>query len=373
MADIGPILIVNLAKRYGGAVVRVIEIANALHGRIPYAVATLTDSPLHKRLVEEHLIALPLSFNKGDPRLLLALFRTIRKNGYQIVDAHNTQSQLWAHLSAWLAKVPVKISTVHSSYRDTYKGMKGWLHELVLKMNARLGCKFIAVSESVSEYLQRIGIQRNIISLIHNGIKLEEDNQTHNLTIRESIGWSKDTYVVIAVGRLEPEKGHKYLIDAISHVVKDRPKVRCLIVGEGREKEKLDSQIKKLKLDKIVCLAGFRSDIRSLLKVSNLFCMPSLSEGLPFALLEACACRLPLLVTKVGGMARLLTNDKNAVLVPPQNSESLAKGLIYLMDNPETSTVLGNAAYALVRDTLSNEQMITKTLAVYNKNITIIN
>ncbi len=113
----GPVLIVNLARRYGGTAVRVFEIARAIHGRIPYTVATLSGSPLQERLVDAHLNVLSLPFSRGNPRLLLALFRAIRKHGYAVVDAHNTQSQLWGILAARLANVPVMIATVHSSYR----------------------------------------------------------------------------------------------------------------------------------------------------------------------------------------------------------------------------------------------------------------
>lgn len=365
-----PVLIVNLSKRYGGADVRVLNIANALHERIPYAVVTLKDFPLHQRLVNDNLISLPLGLSRSDPRLLRSILQVIKRKGYKVVDAHNSQSQFWGIWAAKLAEVPVKISTVHSSYRRENRGIKGWLYEQILKLNKRWGCHFIAVSESVYEYLIEIGINKNNISLIYNSIKLPERiSEGRDLSLRESLGWGKDTFVVIVVGRLEPVKGHRYLIDALSQVIKMKPQIRCLIVGEGRSRRNLELQVKELNLDSIVHFSGFQQNVWRLLNGSDAFCMPSLSEGLPYALLEAGASRLPLLVTEVGEMAKLLTDGENALMVPPKDSVALGKGLMRLIDSPEVCMILGNAAFELVKDKLSLEKMITGTLEVYNKKV----
>lgn len=363
---IGPALIVNLSMRYGGADVRVFELAKALHGRIPYAVATLNDSPIHHRLVNAGLVSLPLTFSRGDPRLLAALISIIRKRSFRVVDAHNSQSQFWGILAAYFTGLPVRVVTVHSSYRSENIGLKGWLYEQVLKLNARLNSHFVAVSQSVYDYLVEINIRKENISLIYNSIKLPEGRPgLKNFSLRESFGWDKDVCVVIAVGRLEPVKGHRFLIDAISQVISLRPNVRCLIVGEGRARESLEDQVKNLGLMNHVRLAGFRSDIPELLNMSNIFCMPSLSEGLPYAVLEASAVRLPMIVSEVGEMARLLKHGENALLVQPGDSGLLAKSLFRLIDLPEDAARLGNAAYNMVREKLSMEQMITKTMEVY--------
>lgn len=367
--NVEPALIVNLSKRYSGADVRVINMAMAFHGRLPYSVIVLKDSPLHQRLTEANLNVLPFSFSRGDPRVLFSLIKAIRKNGYKIIDAHNSQSQFWGIWAAKLAEVPVKISTVHSSYRSENIGVKGWLYEKILKLNNKWGCHFIAVSESVYEYLIEIGINRDNITLIYNSIKMpEKTSEGRDLSIRESIGWGRDTFVVIVLGRLEPVKGHRYLIDALSQVVKVKPQIRCLIVGEGRSRKELELQVKELNLESIVHFTGFQQNVWRLLNGSDAFCMPSLSEGLPYALLEAGASRLPLLVTEVGEMSKILTHEKNALLLPPKESEALAKGLIRLIDFPEECAELGNASLELVREKYSLESMVKKTIEVYNMN-----
>lgn len=365
----GPVLIVNLSKRYGGAEVRVIDMAAAFHGRLLYSVAALKDSPLHKRLKEANLNVLPISFSRSDPRVLFQVIKAIRKNGFKVIDTHNSQSQFWGILAAYLTGIPVRVTTVHSSYRSENIGLKGRLYEQVLKLNARLKSHFIAVSQSVYDYLADIGVGRDNISLIYNSIKLPEAPlKPRYLALRESIGWDKDACVVIAVGRLEPVKGIRFLIDALDQVVRVRPNVRCLIVGEGRARQSLEDQVKNLDLVNYVRFAGFRRDIPELLSASDIFCMPSLSEGLPYAMLEASAASLPLLVSEVGEMARLLTHGDNALLVPPGDSGALSRGLLELIDNPDKSATLGMSAYNLVKSKLSMEQLIVKTLEVYTVN-----
>jgi glycosyltransferase involved in cell wall biosynthesis len=363
-----PVLIIDLAKRYGGAEVRVLDTAKALHGRHPYAVATLVGSPLHQRLEAAKLVSLPVPFSRGDPRLFFFIRRAIRQEGYGVLDAHNVQSQFWGHLAATLAGAITKVSTVHSAYKlEHNNSLKGRMYELVLRLNARLGVQFIAVSEMVYNYLQDIGIPPERISLIHNSIHLPKySSPNRNHPLLKSLRWEEDVYIVIVVARLEPVKGHTFLIEALSQVVRERPQLRCLIVGEGRTRNALDTQIKSANLHNQVRLAGFRDDIPALLGASDAFCLPSLSEGLPYALLEACAHRLPLLVTKVGGMAELLTHKHTAFLVPPSDPASLAEGLCWLIDHPQEAAAMGQTAFEWLQQHFNPDEMIAKTLAVYH-------
>lgn len=364
-----PVLIIDLAKRYGGAEVRVLDTAKLLHGHYPYAVATLVGSPLHQRLQKAGLTALPLPFARSDPRLLLFLLDAIRRNGYKIVDAHNVQSQFWGHLAAMLTDAS-KVSTIHSAYKLEHNGsLKGRLYEQVLRLNNGLGSRFVAVSEAVYSYLQNTGIPPDRISLIHNSIDLPSSaarKQDHPLL--ESLGWDRGAFVVIVVARLEPVKGHTFLIEAVSRIRAHYPQLRVLLVGEGRTRAALETQLKQTNLQEYIHLAGFRDDIPALLNASDAFCLPSLSEGLPYALLEACAHRLPVLVTEVGGMAELLSHQHSGYLIPPANPEALAEGLSWLIDHPQEAAAMEQAAFDTIQRQFSQDEMINKTLDVYYEN-----
>ncbi len=365
--ELHPALIIDLAKRYGGTEVRVLAIAKGLHGRYPYAVATLAGSPLHQRLEAAKLVALPVPFSRSDPRLIFFLARSIRQARYGVLDAHNVQSQFWGHLAAMLNRATKRVSTVHSAYKLEHHGSaKGWLYEQVLRLNGWWGVQFVVVSEAVYAYLQGIGIPPDRISLIHNSIEFPAQSLVRrDLSFRKSLGWAEDTYVVAVVARLEPVKGHHFLIEALSRSAIERPQLRCLIVGDGRTRAALEAQVEQSKLRDRVHFTGFRDDIPTLLNASDALCLPSLSEGLPYSLLEACAYRLPLLVTQVGGMAALLSHCQTAYLVPPSDPNALVEGLGWLIDHPKEAEAMGQAGYDLVYQKFNLDEMIAKTLAVY--------
>ncbi|WP_454142309.1 glycosyltransferase [Methylocaldum sp. MU1018] len=364
-------MIVDLAKFYGGVDVRVTALARRLHGEHPYAVATLKDSMLHRRLESSELVFLPVPFSRGDPRILLYLYRLIRKGGYKVVDAHNPQSQFWGGLAAICAGARRKISTVHSAYGPEYgHTLKGRLYELVLHFNYWLGSHFIAVSESVYEYLGELGIPATRISLIHNAIEyIDEPLPRRNAPFFKTLGWDSEAFVLTVVGRLESVKGHGFLFDALGRIAKARPQLRCLVVGDGGLRAEYEERVKRAGLGHVVHFAGFRNDISDLLSGSDAFCLPSLSEGLPYAVLEACNHRLPLLLSEVGGLAKLFEHGATAFFVPPADAGALEAGICWLMDHPADRAALGEAAFRLVKQKSAAGDMCAKTLEIYRSGI----
>ena len=361
------VLLIALAQRYGGAEVRVFDLARAFDGRLPYAVVTIEGSVLDQRLQQAGLQRRPMRLKRGDPRLTRRIKQIIEREGFRVVDAHNPQSQLWGLLAAQWARTPVCVSTVHLAYgraqSDSYRGK---VYEQVLRLNKRWGCRFITVSQSIQSYLHELGVAE--VALIDNTVDLAAlADHEPDWRWREVLGWGRDTLVVTAVGRLEPQKGHPYLIEAMRLAVQKRPNLRCLIVGEGVLRPELTQQIAAANLPEIVHLAGFRHDVPAILGASDLFCLSSLAEGLPYALLEAIAHRLPLLVTAVDGMAELLTDQETACLVPPANPQALADGLVWLADHPEARERLATVVYQLVQARFDPARMIRETLAIYEK------
>lgn len=363
------VLIVDLAKHFGGADVRVLELARSLHGRCRYAVATLAGSPLQQRLEEEHLAVLPVPFSRGDLRTLIYLWHMLRLHRFTVLDAHNPQSQFWGLLAARLSGKTTLVATVHSSYRAEHRtSPKGWAYEGVLRLNTLWGARFIAVSESVYAYLQGLGIADHRVRLIHNSLRAPQHTSTGRAhPLLQSLGWDNSVYILVTVARLEPVKGHTYLIEALRQVIPQQPHIRCLIVGDGRARPELEQQVDVSGLQDYIHFAGFRTDVAALLSASNAFCLASLTEGLPFALLEACMHRLPLLVTQVGGMAELLVHKETAFLVPSADSGALAEGLCWLVEHSHEATAMGQQAWMWCQQRFSPEKMIKETLEVYQQ------
>jgi glycosyltransferase involved in cell wall biosynthesis len=362
------ILIVDLARYYGGGEVRVINLAQALHDAgLDYAVVTLPDSPVRQRLESRKLnVIAPAPFKRGDPRMLLFLLRAIKREKFTVVDGHNVQSSLWGNSAGRLAGVTC-VATVHSNYRLEHDNSnKGRFYEWVLRFNRLLGVRFIAVSEAVNDYLKSLGVPQARVTLIHNALKQPEPSpEGRNLPLFQSLGWTHEHTVLIHVARVEPVKGHTYLIEALSRIKADYPKLRCLFVGDGRTRPELEQQAERQQVGDIVHFAGFRDDVPDLLGASDIFCLPSLSEALPYALLEACAVGLPPLVSQVGGMAEVLDHLNTAWLAEPGDVDNLTQGLRWLLDHPAEAQAMGRRAQRWSQETFSPQRMIEQTLTVY--------
>jgi glycosyltransferase involved in cell wall biosynthesis len=367
MSGKNAVLIVNLSKSFGGVDVRVFDMAQWMHGRYPYTVAVLAGSHLHQRLVDAGLNVLALRGPRSNPRLLFSLLKAIRSGEYTVVDAHNPQSQFWGLLAATLCRVPGRVSSVHTAYGITPGGLKGWFYTQVLRLNALWGCTYMTVSRSIEAYLQSLGVPRSRIALIYNGIQLEANPVSNRAAVRQAFGWDDSTFVVSVVGRLERQKGHDFILEALPQVVQTHPQLHLLIVGDGRLRDTLEQQAQSLGVMDHVTFTGFREDIHDLLSASDAFCLPSRAEGLPFALLEASTHGLPLLLSDVDGMGELFTHLDTAYLFPPGDIPALAEGLQWLMNQPLEAIATGERAHAFVQSRLSPKTMIAETVALYER------
>lgn len=363
-----PILLVDLAKGYGGVETRVIEMARGLHGKRDYAVAVLDQSPVHQRLVDEGLNVETIHHKKRDPRNLFALLNIIRKGGYQVVDAHNDQSCFWGLGAAWLANVPVKISSVQLPCRLTPGGIRGRLQEWILVLNRMWGCRFMVVNENLVEYVKGLGVAEHNIALIYNTITFEaEVDLTPKLNLRQEIGWPDDTVIFANIARLVPQKAQDILLRSVAQAVKKEPRIRCVFVGQGKLEKKLKALTHELGITDYVSFLGFRNDIPEILKSIDVFCLPSRSEGLPLALLEANAYQKPVLVSDIDGMGELYTHMETAYLVPADEIEPLVDGLIWHVEELDSARQIGKQAYAYVQRRLSPKVMIDQTLDFYEE------
>lgn len=367
------ILMVDLAKSYGGAEVRVIETARILQEDSTCAVAVIANSPMHKKLLARQVKVFALPYKRFDPRLVFAISALVKEHGIQVVDTHNPQSNLWGMIAANLSKHAALVTTVHSSEGNNVPTSKTKFYDFILRINHWKGANFIAVSQSVYDYLVKLGISENKITLIKNGLTPPSDSSQNEIVsdaIRKQFGWSSNHFVVAIVGRLEPVKGHRYLLHALPSLVSKHTHLRCLFVGAGREMPNLIKLSHDLGLTNYVQFAGFQEDVGRILKESDAFCMPSLSEGLPFALLEACMHKVPVLATSVGGIKEILESDKSAILVPSMDVEALASGLDRLIKNQGQAKIMAQHAYRVVTDQYSLDETVKATLAVYD---TVVN
>lgn len=215
------------------------------------------------------------------------------------------------------------------------------------------------------------GVRRDRIFVVHNSVETDIRYSHAKLSEETRQLWnvSRDEHMVLSVGRLSPEKGHNYLIDAVSTIVStsSQLKLKVLIAGSGPSERKLKEQINKKGLQGRVELLGQCSDIKALFSIADLFVLPSLSEGSPNVLLESMAARVPILATKVGGVPELVKDGESAILVLPADSESLKKAIIELLMNRSRAIQLASVAFENARLIFSTSKRDEHLLSIYDR------
>jgi len=146
--------------------------------------------------------------------------------------------------------------------------------------------------------------------------------------------------------------------------------IKLLVLGEGKDKNKLEVQIRDFNLEKNIFLLGRKENVSDHLNASDVFVMPSLWEGLPLALLEAMICGLPVVATNVGGVPEVITDGKNGFLVEPKNSLILAKKIEYLLNlEPERRKKMGLEGKKIVEEKFSLEKMVKNYENLYEESL----
>jgi N-acetyl-alpha-D-glucosaminyl L-malate synthase BshA len=193
----------------------------------------------------------------------------------------------------------------------------------------------IALTEDMKQKMNKI-YKRNII-VIPNGLDIRKFSNWSKDKIRAQMNITNDEKIIIFVGRLHSVKGVEYLVEAMKYITQKNEKARLIIVGDGPEREKLETLVKKLDINRNVLFIGRISneDIPKYMIMSDVLVLPSLQEGFPNTLLEAMASGLPIIATNVGGIPEIIKNGENGFLVEPKNSEAIAEKVLCFLENNE--------------------------------------
>jgi glycosyltransferase involved in cell wall biosynthesis len=224
---------------------------------------------------------------------------------------------------------------------------------------------FVAASNAINGILVGDGIDPGRVVTVYEGIELHRVQAEPAANIHAELWLPTHAPIVGAVAALTQEKGHKYLIDAASFVVREVPDARFVILGEGELRSSLERQIKESHLDKHVFLPGFRADILSFIKSFDVFVMSSLFEGLGTSLLDAMALSKPTVASDTGGIPEVVSHGETGLLVPPRDAKALAAAITKLLKDPDRRERMGRAGLERVKRLFTAEQMVEKTLGVY--------
>jgi glycosyltransferase involved in cell wall biosynthesis len=264
--------------------------------------------------------------------------------------------QAWGmhRLGAWLAR---------RLARPYVLGIHGYLPpQARIHFDRRWGRRIVAVSQSVkSELLSRMSLPPEIVSVIHAGVDVPPSPSTPPILAPDRLP------VVGTAGPLEAVKGHVFFLGAAQRVAAVRPETEFLIAGAGPEEDNLRRVARELGLNRNLTFASNLYDFSAALAAMDIFCLPSLRQGLGTIMLEAMALGRPVIATGVGGVYSVIRNNETGLVVPPSDSSVLAARILELLNDPVRARAVGEAGRVLVREEFGVERMVAQTAALYRE------
>ena len=295
-----------------------------------------------------------------------ALARLLRGERIDVMHSHLYHANLYGRLGARLAGVPA-IATVHNTYTRV-KLHRRLLNRVLTGARSRV----VAVSEDVRRDLVKYdGIPQEKIAVVHNGIDVSRVQSTlSRQEARARLGLAGDTIAVGCVARLEEQKGHRFLLEAmalLNDASRGPPQFTLLVAGDGRLRAELEQCAVALGVAAQTRFLGTRSDVADILRALDVYAMPSLWEGLSIAMLEAMAAGLSIVISDVSGVAQVIGNDEYGVKVPARDPAALAQAIAALANDPQRRVAIGAAARQRVIDKFSAGAMLDNLSRLYEE------
>jgi glycosyltransferase involved in cell wall biosynthesis len=354
-------------------------------------VCTFKDGPLRAEIERMNIpveilpdrrnsvVALP-NFLKELFQLRRELMRIIRKHQIDIIQTHLLRSMDFLALSLRKNAGPKVYWTFHNSMfdlREDHLAKNKWLlkpkrfsHHLLYRLGSKWVNGIVAVSADVKKSILETmkGIPAEKIRVILNCVDTSRYGKDINRTaLRSSLGFGESDHLMTLVATFKRQKGHRVLIEAAADILPDFPQLHILLVGDGELREKLQSQVQESNLEGNVHFLGIRNDIADILAASDSFVLPSLWEGLPMALIEAMASRLPIVATNVSGTRQVLVPRETGILVEPGNVQELKQAITELISNPTRAHSMGMSARQRVESLFSAQKQVREYLSLFEE------
>ncbi len=285
-------------------------------------------------------------------RVVMELMR--RDLSRDVPDLIHIQSRSVLSQGDWLARQMRRpyVLTVHD-----YLGPRERL-----RFDRVRGRRIIAVSQSVkSELLSRAKLSDEMVQVIHSGVALAVE--TEALPVLDP----GHVPVVGAAGPLEAVKGFPFFLGAAQKVLSRRGNVEFLVAGAGPEEGNLRRLVRDLAITEHVTFVPNLLDFSTSLAVMDVYCLPSLRQGLGTIMLEAMAMAKPVIATGVGGVYSVVHDGQTGLVVPPSDSQQLAEKILELLDDPVRARAIGEAGRCMVRQEFGIEKMVDKTARLYRE------
>lgn len=307
----------------------------------------------------------------SDIAVFFELLRLFKKERPDILHLNSSRAAFLGILAATC----YKLTNFKTSKLKTIFTVHGWPFKEVRPLPARIGiwlASYITALAATNVIVLsgedfRLGIRmpciKRKLSLIYHGI-------TKCITLprreaRRLLGGERahpETFWIGTIAELTPNKGLAYLVEAVACLP---PEVVLCLIGEGEERGRLEALAEKFGIGPRVIFSGFRSDAAQYLSAFDLFALPSLKEGLPYALLEAGRCGIPVVASDISGIGDIVSHTTFGVLVPPRESGALSHALARLVQDSARRNALGKKLAEHITRNFSLSDMMRKTRTLY--------
>ncbi len=297
---------------------------------------------------------------------MLQLARILRDRQVKVLHSHLFYASVFASPIGWACGVPVIVETPH--VREDWR--TGWLKSrfIVDRLAGRFVTHYVAVSEANKHYLvERKGLPQEKISVIRNGsdVRRYRPEQLAPPNIKQSLGFGSEDPILMVIGRLEPQKGHRVLLAALPIIRREFPSARLVCVGEGSLHAELVKQARELGIDDAVRFVGFKNNVAEWLSLADFTVLPSFYEGLPLAAIESLAAGRPVVATAVDGSAEVVVDGKTGLTVPPGDHLALSEAICRLLREPELRKRMGRQGRQWVCTYFDEREQIRQTQELY--------
>lgn len=294
--------------------------------------------------------------------LVSAVRRLLKERRPQILHTHLYHPNLYGRL----ASLGLGLRGVVSSVHNTYSRVK--FHRCLWNcLLARVTNRILVSSPQVYQDVRRYDrVPADKLLILPYGIRPEElATPLTQAEAKAELGLTG--FTLGTIGRLEEQKGHRFLLAAIPELLPHLPDLQVILVGDGRLRPALEEQVRSLGLSRRVHLLGTRRDLPRLYRAMDLFVLPSLWEGLPLVLLKAMAAGLPVIATRVSGAAEVITDGVDGRLVPPGQPQALAQAVLELLSRPELRAAWGQQAQQTIQERYSLAAMLSRLQLLYEE------
>lgn len=358
-----PLKVLHIASektwRGGENQIRLLMEGMKARGHEPFLAAD-PGSEIYRRLARQFpSVAVPMA-RISWPATVLRLHRFCRRHGITMIDAHSSKAH---DLGLGLVTLDRRRKLVVHRRVDYPVGKP----YAPLKYRSSKVAKYVAISNAIARVLQNAGIDPSRIVTVRSAVEAHHgiDRHTARESLRHMLGLPRDTLLVGNASALSEQKGYGYLMDACALLRDQGLNFHCVIAGDGPLRDALEQQRIELALDHHVSFLGFIAKVPEFLAALDIFAMTSIDEGLGTTALDAVHAGCAMIVSNVGGLPEIVTNDATGLLVPPRDPPAIAAAITRLAGDPDLRASLARAARETVLRDFSVDAMVEGNIHVY--------